>query len=213
LADFYDRVLGCAATFHRLKAWRNEESGGSEVLKIPGTGRRSRRRRSVSLWPLPALAFVTCFTLGCAEPQVGGERVEAGVTDPTAGTGSDLLGEVMEADRAFARAVAREGLEAWVAAFSKDGSMIPASGPVTSGHEAIRATMEPAFETPGFTIEWEPLGGEVATSGDLAYTYGDYESGIPGALTRGRYVTVWRRSSDGEWKVVADLGNREQSQE
>ena len=28
-------------------------------------------------------------------------------------------------------------------------------------------------------------------------------------VTRGRYVTVWRKQADGSWKVALDLGNTE----
>jgi ketosteroid isomerase-like protein len=116
----------------------------------------------------------------------------------------------MEADRAFARDVAEHGLEAWVAAFSQDGAMIPPSGPVMTGHEAIREAMATAFQTPGFTVRWDPVGGAVASSGDLAYTFGDYQHAVDSmVVTQGRYVTVWRRQGDGKWVVIADIGNRE----
>ena len=174
------------------------------MVNAPGTARRLRTRKPCAhLQLLIPLALLLVSALGCGGPEVPGQAEEPSATGETVGSSSHLLAEVMEADRAFARAVAEQGLEAWVEAFAEDGSMIPASGPVLSGHEAIRATMTPAFGTPGFAIVWEPLAGEVASSGDLGYTYGDYESGAPGA----------GRSGDGEWKVVADLGNREQSQE
>jgi ketosteroid isomerase-like protein len=128
--------------------------------------------------------------------------------------GSDLLAEVMEADRVFAREVAANGLEAWVSAFAQDGAMLPASGPVLVGHEAVREAMASAFQIPGFSLAWEPLGGAVSQSGDLAYTFGNYEHKVDSeVVTRGRYVTVWRRQADGQWRVVADIGNREQQEE
>jgi ketosteroid isomerase-like protein len=183
-------------------------------MNAPGTAPQFRATRAAAhLRSLVVLALLLAPHFGCSGSEVEVRGEAPSLTGETTRSSSNLLTGVMEADRAFARSVAEQGLEAWVAAFSDDGSMIPASGPVTSGHEAIRAAMAPAFATPGFSIVWEPLGGEVAGSGDLGYTYGDYESGVEGALTRGRYVTVWRRSSDGKWKVIADLGNREQSPE
>jgi ketosteroid isomerase-like protein len=53
----------------------------------------------------------------------------------------------------------------------------------------------------------------VASSGDLAYTEGDFLSqertpeGKEASRT-GRYVTVWRKQLDGSWRAVLDIGNR-----
>jgi len=53
---------------------------------------------------------------------------------------------------------------------------------------------------------WKPLGAEVAASGDLGYTFGEY--GISqgrGTAEKGYFVRVWRRQADGSWKVAIDL--------
>ncbi|HWR16672.1 MAG TPA: SgcJ/EcaC family oxidoreductase [Terriglobales bacterium] len=49
----------------------------------------------------------------------------------------------------------------------------------------------------------------VKHSGDLAYDVGVYSMTIPTVdghdrRDRGKYLTVWRRQPDGEWKIVAD---------
>ena len=60
------------------------------------------------------------------------------------------------------------------------------------------------------SLDWEPLGGAVSASGDLAYTYGDYETrNGDEVIARGRYVTVWRKGEDGVWRVLTDIGNRD----
>lgn len=142
---------------------------------------------------------------GCGGSDAG---QTAGVADGRV-AGANALDEVLAADRAFAEAVAMNGLEAWVAAFDPEGTIIPPEGPVVGGHEAVRATMAEAFSTPGFEFVWEPLGGEVAASGDLAYTWGDYRYLVDSRVVHaGRYVTVWKRSDDGSWRVLADIGNR-----
>jgi len=160
------------------------------------------------------LALMAGLAVGCDRPaQPPGSAGDAEISREADRT-SGLLQEVMEADRDFAAAVAEGGVDAWVAAFAEDGSMIPASGPVVTGHEAIREMMTPAFGTPGFVLKWEPQGGEVATSGDLAYTFGEFESRSDAeAPVRGRYVTVWRLGGAGRWEVIADIGTREQIEE
>jgi ketosteroid isomerase-like protein len=120
------------------------------------------------------------------------------------------LEALLQADRDFAAAVARNGLEAWVATFGQDGLMLPPGGPVVAGQEAVKAFMAPAFSDPGFVLTWEPAGGSVAAAGDMGYTFGIYESRRTGAAPeRGRYLTVWRLDGDGKWRVAADIGNRE----
>ena len=111
------------------------------------------------------------------------------------------------ADRAFARAVTERGLEAWVGAFAEDGVMLTREGVVGPGLSTIRAYMAPAFADTGFRLAWEPAFARVAASDDVGYTVGAYRSrrggghGAP-VMHEGRYVTVWRKGSDGTWRVA-----------
>lgn len=61
------------------------------------------------------------------------------------------------------------------------------------------------------TYDANPLGGEVAASGDLAYTYGRYLLIAPdsaaGGDEEGYYLRIWRRMPSGTWRVVLDLSN------
>ena len=46
--------------------------------------------------------------------------------------------------------------------------------------------------------------------GDVAYETGTYsykyqEKGKP-VTEEGRYVTIWKRQSDGSWKIITDMG-------
>lgn len=57
-------------------------------------------------------------------------------------------------------------------------------------------------------IRFYPAAGEVATSGDLGYTYGEYEltssDGTAGSPRRGTYLRGWRYAA-GHWRLVVDL--------
>jgi quercetin dioxygenase-like cupin family protein len=61
--------------------------------------------------------------------------------------------------------------------------------------------------TPGFSLQWTPGKGDVSASGDLGYTAGTYASTMGGASEQGKYVTVWKKQSDGKWKVSDDIFN------
>ena len=114
------------------------------------------------------------------------------------------------AERDFAAAVAARGVDAWVETFAEDGMQLGASGKVVQGRAAIRSRMTPVLATVKLT--WYPTVVQVAPSGDMGFTFGPYEAVEPGKdgspqVSRGTFMTVWRRGPDGVWKVVADHGN------
>jgi len=159
-------------------------------LPIPSrhTGARIRPFGGLAVWM--ALACGAC-----------GRTVQA-APDPSV---------LMNADRAFAAAVAEGGSEAWAAWFAADGAMIQPGVGEIRGRDEILSRMV-GLDQPGVSLSWEPLRAEIAESGELGWTTGSYRSVSPGAegevtTGQGRYVTIWRRQPDGSWKVVIDLGN------
>lgn len=125
---------------------------------------------------------------------------------------ADERAALMQADRDFNGATAERGVEGWVEYFAEDGKMFPAGGEIITGKAAIREAMAPAFAAPNFSLRWEPKGADVSASGDLGYTYGIFvakgEDPKDEPVTRyGKYVSIWRKQSDGSWKVVLDIGN------
>jgi ketosteroid isomerase-like protein len=116
------------------------------------------------------------------------------------------LDEVLDTDRAFARAAVRDGARAAFVAYAAPDAIMfrDGVGPVR-GHTAIAAAFR---ESGGAVPEWAPEGGEVAASGDLAYTWGYFRwtaSDGSGRESTGNYVSIWRRI-DGKWKWIVDLG-------
>lgn len=124
---------------------------------------------------------------------------------PWQGVRAAPLDDVLAADRAFAAAARKDGARAAFVAFAApDAIMFRAGvGPV-KGHAAIGQAFEGATALP----EWEPEAGEIAASGELAYTWGYFRwtpaDGAGKPLT-GSYVSIWRRVG-GQWKWVIDLG-------
>ncbi len=149
-------------------------------------------RRNASLRPLCVLfVLLPAVTAGCTHPR------------------SDA-GQLLDADRAFNRAVARGGAEAWVSWFAPDGAMVQPGVGTIRGHDAIREAVE-YLDEPGVSLAWEPDRADIAASGDLGWTTGRYTVVSPSAegtrTSGGVYVSIWRRQPDGSWKVVMDLGN------
>ena len=54
---------------------------------------------------------------------------------------------------------------------------------------------------------FEPTGGDISSSSDLAYTYGSFTA-QPGDV-KGYYAHYWKRAKNGDWKLVIDVTNLE----
>ncbi|PJB19088.1 MAG: hypothetical protein CO117_05820 [Flavobacteriaceae bacterium CG_4_9_14_3_um_filter_33_16] len=57
------------------------------------------------------------------------------------------------------------------------------------------------------TISWHPIDAEVAKSGDLGYTWGNWQYIAKDTIFYGNYFTVWKKDIHKQWKVVLDGGN------
>lgn len=119
--------------------------------------------------------------------------------------GSDLL---VQLEAEFAADVAQHGHSAFVTHFAEDGVEVVDGGGF-DGLEAIRK--QPPWPE-GTTLTWMPIKAEMAASGDLGYTYGNYVftgKNKEGKLVAsyGKYTSIWRKQKDGQWKVVVDMGN------
>ncbi len=124
---------------------------------------------------------------------------------------ADARQSLLDADIAFDKATAERGLDGWMSNFAEDARLNARGGEVI-GKAALRAFYAKMFARPAFSIRWKPLHAEASQDATLGYTYGVAETSFKdesGAVKRneGHYVTVWRKSADGSWKVVSDLGN------
>jgi ketosteroid isomerase-like protein len=111
---------------------------------------------------------------------------------------------VATADAAFSEATAREGIRGFAEFIAADFRTVEPDGSV-SPRATLLNDWSKLLSTSGTTIHWHPI--LSGADGALGWTSGIYEStGSGGDLRSGRYVTIWRRESDGQWKVVFDIG-------
>lgn len=65
------------------------------------------------------------------------------------------------------------------------------------------------FETKDQKIAYKFIGGKVAKSNDLAFSYGSFQNPVAtmaiDSSIDGYYVHVWRKDGSGQWKLVADV--------
>ncbi|HEX9935873.1 MAG TPA: DUF4440 domain-containing protein [Longimicrobium sp.] len=85
------------------------------------------------------------------------------------------------------------------------------TGVLMGGPEYGPAEIGGAFEGGNGTLEWGPIAGGAAASGDLGYTigYAVRRGTDPDGTARtgySKYLTIWQRQPDGKWLYVADGG-------
>jgi uncharacterized protein (TIGR02246 family) len=95
-------------------------------------------------------------------------------------------------------------------AFAPDAAMLmlDTADPPVRGREAIVALFKQFMGLGRFT-EAAFITDEVLVDGDTAYEPGSNRFTIEGQtrlVFRGRYVTIWRRQSDGAWQIIRDIG-------
>ena len=140
-----------------------------------------------------------------------GVAAVAVVVDVAAQTRGDAMASLVAAERAFARmSVLTSQRDAFLANFADEGVWFALAPSRTKAD--LQKQSAPAGP-PTRVLDWEPVTGDVAASGDLGYTTGPWlrrertAGGAPGkTLGTGWFFSVWEWRGGGGWKVVADFG-------
>lgn len=113
------------------------------------------------------------------------------------------VAELLAADRAFAAKAAADGVPAAFNAYAAEDALIVTSDSTSTGRAGIGARYQNWPE--GARLEWAPETGRVSTRGDMGWTWGNSTYIAPdGARQAGRYISVWTRDLDGEWRYAFD---------
>ena len=138
---------------------------------------------------------------GCACAHTAGSR---------AAETAQVRAAITAGNAEFAQALQRGDARAMAAVYSEDGEIIPPGQRGTiSGRPEIEAYQAKRLQGRRYldvVITTEELG----FSGDLAWERGasrvelQQGGGAPVTLT-GRYLAVWKRESDGRWRIRAEL--------
>jgi len=115
-------------------------------------------------------------------------------------------------DIAWSKAAGAKDVDKTVSYYADEAMVMPSNSPALTTKEAIRAMWQGMLGAPNFSGGWTPTKVEVARSGDLAYVTGTYElsetdAGGKPVTDKGKYLEVWKKQADGNWKCVADMFN------
>jgi len=113
---------------------------------------------------------------------------------------------IIASDLAFSARAGTEGAGAAFEAYAAPDAVVFGPGGATRGPREIGASIG---QGPPADWSWAPVVAEIAGTGDLGYTIGQAviapKSG--GAPVLSKYLTVWRRQSDGTMRFLTDGGN------
>jgi ketosteroid isomerase-like protein len=117
------------------------------------------------------------------------------------------LASMIQTDKDFSEYSLNHGLsEAFIVYADSSAVYLRNNSMPIEGKPKIAAYFN-QFENLPVKLSWEPIFGDISSSGDLGYTYGTYlyESGTQ--IQKGTYVSIWKKQRDGRWKWVLDTGN------
>lgn len=140
-----------------------------------------------------AIPAALCFFAGSADGQVAD---------------SDATSAIAESASAFSRALERGDAAGMADQYVDDATLIPPSGRLVTGRDAILAFWTP--RNPDFrTLKHSLTTDRLVVTGDVAMEVGTWRQ--RGQLreeapteSAGRYLVVWRRQADGTWRMQFD---------
>ena len=168
-------------------------------------------------WKKIVFGLVLSVTVVAATPLALGQLLEPGaksaapnpLSDPTVKPGKMLL---FDLESRLAKDVLERGGAAFADWFAEDGVSLGNGQPPVVGRVAIVKSAN--WSPQAYQLVWTPTDAAMGPSGDMGYTWGHFEgrskdaNGNP-VVTTGRYMTIWRKQPDGNWKVVLDAGANE----
>lgn len=119
---------------------------------------------------------------------------------------------LLELEGRFSQSVAAGGGKAFGTWFADDAVTLNNGKPAVLGRTAIAAQAQ--WDPKTYQLTWVPQGAQMGPSNDMGFTWGHYEgrskdkNGEPVVIS-GRYFTVWKKLSDGTWKVALDASSNE----
>ena len=157
-----------------------------------------------------SVAFL-CPAAALSQLPLQGEQSSAPnpLTDPTSKPGKALL---FDLEARFAKDVLQKGGAAFADWFAEDGVALNNGQAPSIGRVAIAKSAN--WKAKDYQLTWTPTDAQMGPSGDMGYTWGHFEGISKDAVgnpvkTTGRYITVWRKQADGNWKVALDAGANE----
>ncbi len=108
-------------------------------------------------------------------------------------------------------------IDRWIMAFDKEAIAMHNRRPIDRGREAIETfgrAVHQHFQLQEYQVEVT----DIRRSAQWVYTVGSYtthfisrdDGSAPFGRERGKFLLLWERKADGDWKIILDTGNSDQ---
>jgi ketosteroid isomerase-like protein len=118
--------------------------------------------------------------------------------------------EIVDTEKEFAEMALKEGIPKAFLTYAAEDAVLMRNNSLIFGKESLQESYKnKESESGNVSLSWKPDFVDVASSGDLGYTYGKYvytttDSIGNAKVVEGIFHTVWKRQSDGKWRFVWD---------
>ena len=119
---------------------------------------------------------------------------------------SEVRQMIDQANRNFGAAVARKDYSGMAGLYTEDAKVLPPDAPIVSGRKAIEEFWRGAAAALGLTdVTLTTVNLEVA--GNIAYEIGEADLKLGSGQAKAKYLVVWLRGDDGQWRLHRDIWN------
>jgi len=118
--------------------------------------------------------------------------------------------EILKTEKEFTEMAQKDGISIAFLTFAADDAVVMRNNSLMIGKKSLRKNFKnKESDSSGNSLKWKPDFVDVASSGDLGYTYGKYvfttiDSTGNTKVVEGVFHTVWKRQPDGKWRFVWD---------
>jgi ketosteroid isomerase-like protein len=164
-----------------FSVWQKQPDGSWKVVVDMGVGT-----------PRAVASTDTAFT-PARKPDAASKKNAAKLSGP----------DYLDIDAAFTYAIEKNGMAKAYGMFLDDEFRVHRNGQLPI---VTKADLDAHFAKDAKVYSYKTIGGKVASSQDLAFTYGSFHLG-GGQDAAGYYVHVWRKDSRSRWRLVTDILN------
>jgi uncharacterized protein (TIGR02246 family) len=162
---------------------------------------------------LASAVIIVSLLAGCSTG--GGDQPQPQVSVQPADSRAAAEAAIRAASEAWSQASAAKDVDQAVSFYTDDAVQMSPKAPAVRGKENIRKGWTAMLAMPGPGLSFQTASVEVARSGDLAYETGTYDFATTdkngkAAEEKGKYLVIWKKQSDGSWKVSVDMDNTDQ---
>jgi uncharacterized protein (TIGR02246 family) len=158
---------------------------------------------------MKALFLGTTIILLAAHPSFTQTKNPSAVSEAASETYAEAKRAIDKGNAQWIEAWEKGDPEMLAAIFTEDGVMLSQGGRVFKGRQQILERQKAAMQSVTRPVKVSVVTVKIWLDGEAAYETGKYkyeytEKGKP-TTEEGRYVTIWKRQSDGSWKLSMDM--------